>query len=250
MRETITVTGMVLSASPIGEYDRRIVLLTKERGKIAAFARGARKPNSSLLLAVNPFSFGTFLLYEGKNSYNMMQAEIENYFSELRTDVEAAYYGFYFLDMAGYYAREGNDETELLKLLYQTMRALASKIIPNRLIRYIFELKAVTINGEGPQVFQCIRCGSTDRSVVFSPEAGGLVCEACAPMVRDSIRLDTSTLYTLQYIVSSPVEKLYTFLVKEEVLEKLGRITGKYLEMHLDKHFKSLEILELLVKSG
>lgn len=115
----ITVTGMVLAQTSIGEYDRRVVILSKERGKIAAFARGARRPNSALVGVTSPFSFGQFTVYEGRTSYTLVSASISNYFEELRTDVEGAYYGFYFMDLANYYAREANDETLLLKLLYQ-----------------------------------------------------------------------------------------------------------------------------------
>ena len=84
MSQEIKVTGMVLQAGNIGEYDKRIVLLTKERGRISAFARGAKKATSQYAAACQPFTFGEFSLYEGKNSFNLMWAGVENYFDTLK----------------------------------------------------------------------------------------------------------------------------------------------------------------------
>lgn len=158
-----------------------------------------------------------------------------------------AYYGFYFLEFAGYYTKEANDEREMLKLLYQTLRALSNPHIPNRLIRYIFELKALCVNGQAPQVFQCVNCGALDRSCVFSAVRGGLVCSECSREVIDGIMLDDSTLYSMQFIESSTIEKLYTFTVTERVLDQLEKVMKRLMEVYVDKKFKSLEILETLL---
>lgn len=246
MSQLVTVTGMVISASPIGEYDKRVVILTKEKGKLSAFAKGARRPTSPLAGVTAPCAFGTFILYEGRTSNTIHSAEISNYFAELRMDVEAAYYAFYFLEFADYYTREANDEREMLKLLYQTMRVLTKRTVPLPLVRYIFELKAVSINGEGPQVFQCISCGSRERPCVFSVKKGGLVCSECDRDVMDGMKLNTSTLYAMQYVVSSTIEKLYTFILSEEVMREFGKVMERYLDVYVDKRFKSLEILEQL----
>lgn len=242
----IILTGMVLSATPIGEYDRRVVILTKEQGKISAFAKGARRPNSHLVGAVNPFTFGKFTVYQGRNSYTIQSVEVTNYFSELREDIVGAYYGFYFLEFANYYTRENNDERNMLKLLYQSMRALTNKHIPDRLVRCVFELKTYYIMGEGPEIFQCVVCGDRERPKIFSVRKGGLICDECRSGVIDGIRLEQSTLYSMQYIKSTEIEKLYTFNVTDKVLKQLMKILDRYRDIYVDHRFKSLEILETL----
>lgn len=215
MQEYIQVTGMIIKAEPIGEYDKRIVMLTREKGKISAFAKGARKQGSRLLAATNPFSFGEFKLYAGRSSYNITEAAISNYFEGLREDYEGAYYGMYFLELMDYYTRENNDEKEMLGLLYQSLRALLHTGLSNRLVRCIFELKAMVLNGEFPGM----------------------------PSGRD---WNPSTEYAVDYIVNAGIGKLYTFTVTPEVLGQLREIADDYRVRYLDRTFKSLEIVDNL----
>ncbi|MGN0373433.1 MAG: DNA repair protein RecO [Enterocloster sp.] len=214
MRETVSLTGMVLISAPSGEYDRRLVLLTRERGKITAFAHGVRRPGNSLMAASRPFSFGTFVLYEGRTAYNLQSAQITNYFDELTSDMEGACYGAYFLEMASYFSRENMDGTELLKLLYQSLRALGKPALPNRLVRRIFELKAMVINGE------------------YTEEPPSAVSQSCT--------------YAWEYVVCSPVQSLYNFVLKEEVLREFETEVEKSRRRFIHYEFRSLEILQML----
>lgn len=239
----IKVTGMVLGTMPVGEYDKRIVLLTKERGKITAFAKGARKQNSALLACTQPFAFGEFMIYEGRSSYSIMSANISNYFIELREEIDAIGYGLYFLELAEYLTTENTEEGETLKLLYQTLRAMIKKTISYELIRYIYELRILTIHGEAPQVFQCVKCDVTEKLKVFHPQTGGLLCVNCCKGKKTYISVCSSTIYTMQYIITSTLEKLYTFIVSKEVLEELHQCMNQYYKVRIGREFKSLEML-------
>lgn len=241
---------MILSVKPVGDYDKRIVILTKEKGKISAFAKNARRQNNQLMGVTNPFVSAEFVLYEGRTSYNLLQANVFQYFMELSNDYESAYYGFYFAEITEYYTKEFNDEKDMLALLYATLLALTKGKIPKELIRCIFELKTMVINGEYPDVFHCVQCGSEESLVSFSSLNHGMLCGKCLHKAADAIMIGNSTLYTLQFIVTSSVEKLYTFTVSETVLKDLKKIMKQYMNMYVDKKFKSLEILELCAKAN
>ena len=244
MREIISVTGMVIRASAFGESDKRLVLLTRERGKITVFSRGCKRPGNVLMAASRPFVFGTFFLVEGRDAYNLQRAEVKNYFETIAADMEAACYGSYFLEVADYYSRENLDGTEMLKLLYQSLRALLNERIPDRLVKIIYELKAMAINGEAPQVFSCTCCRGEERPWRFSMMRRGVLCEECAKKQGDGLFVSEAAVYTMQYIISSTVEKLYTFHVSDTVLKELEELMELFYRVTIDKKMKSLEILK------
>lgn len=244
--DAVSMTGMVLSAMPVGDYDKRLVILTKERGRITAFAKGARRQNSALLACSQPFSFGEFFVYESRSSFRIVSVNIQNYFAELREDISSVYYGLYFCELADYLTQENMDGTMILKLLYQSFRALIKKSIDPRLIRYIFELKIIALNGEAPQVFECIGCGSTQELEWFSPSAPGVLCSQCRKHAADGRRIQPTTIYTMQYILATDVVKLYSFTVTNEVLWELSKCMDQYRRMVIEKDMKSLELLDIL----
>ena len=213
MSQKMVLTGMVLSSAPAGDYDRRVVLLTKEAGKIAVFARGSRRQNSPLLAASSPFCFGTFTVYEGRTAYTLVSAEISQYFEQVKADFEATCYGCYFMEFADYYTQENLDASMMLNLLYASLLALGRESLPDRLVRYVFEIRLMVINGEYPQDL------AEDEAL---PEA-----------VR----------YTLYYAIHAPLQKLYTFVVRNEVLENIAKLQDQIRERYVDRRFHSLELL-------
>ena len=217
---TTTVKGMVISSMPIGEYDRRLEILTDSLGRISAFARGARKPQSSLVSVSRVFAFGEFDLYEGKSAYSLNAARISNYFEELSNNVDITYFGFYFLEVAKYFSRENINALDMLKLLYQSLRALSVEPIDNRLVKAIYELKMLDING---------------------------FCNIDKELER--VNVMEATEYALRFVVLNPIEKLYTFKLTQECLLEFQDIVRTIFKKIVDKSFNSEEMIAGILES-
>ena len=244
MDHDLVLHGFVLSAMPIGENDKRIVLLTKERGKLSAFSRGARRANSPLLAGSVPMTYGRFYVYEGRSSYTVHRIEVENFFDDIKNDLSRVAYGSFFMEMAEYYGLEGADEEERMALLYQSLRALASENFPDRLVRSVYELKTMAINGDYPNVFGCIVCGRHDNLKGFSMEKRGLMCGEHADTT--STPIDPSVLYAMQFIISTPPTKLFTFKLSPKVEEALYKLVTAYRRRYEEHKFKSETFIDML----
>jgi DNA repair protein RecO (recombination protein O) len=245
---------MVLTASPVKEYDKRIELLTKEYGRISAFVTGARKVNSILSACAIPFTFGTYQLYQGRSSYNVHSAQIKTYFSTIADDFDRLCYASYFAEMAQYFTRENVEAHGELLLLYVTCSALTKGKVSMPLIRTIYEMRMMQIQGEALEVFQCLKCGKKESGFPVYISKGGCLCPECVDhyfhadqshmtLKEKGFRLSGDALYALQYVLTAPLEKLYTFRVSREVEQELASFMKEYLNRYLHHSFRSLEFL-------
>lgn len=83
---TENVTAIVLRRWDVGEHDRRLSLLTKEKGKIYAVARGVRKAKSKNAGITEPLTVFQTSIAFGKNTNYVTQTQPVLSFSEIRKD--------------------------------------------------------------------------------------------------------------------------------------------------------------------
>lgn len=211
MQNFVTAKGIILKSLPAGEYDRRIVMLTTDMGKISAFAKGARKTGSPLLASTDVFCFGDYKMFAGKNSYSVCESNVINYFPEMRSDYEKSFLGMYFLEVVDYYGRENNDDKDMLKLLYQSLTALCKSDLSKEFIRGIFELKVIMINGEFP----------------------GLNVEENIPGLKSAI----------DYLYNTPADKVFSFKLSKEAENEFVKYAARTAAQTFDVRFNSLDLI-------
>lgn len=239
------LTGIVLSVRNLGENDKSLTVLTKERGKVQLTAQRARRQNSPLFTVSQPFVYAEFVVTYKRNYTYLNSAECRDTFGDFRDDFDAIMYATYFAEVAEYCTVEMQDERNILNLLYVTFQAIRRKKVPFSLMKSIFEYRILQYNGIGLQVSECIHCAKEKELHYLSFEKGGVLCDDCGQAGRDHPLNDT-VLYTLQYIASMPIPKLYSFILQPEIEVEVRWIIHRFFRIHMDYNFKSENMLDLL----
>lgn len=80
--------AIVIRSREYGEADRLLTLFSREQGKLEAIAKGVRKPKSTQRGGSQLFTYGDFLLYQGKSLDTISQAHPRESFSHLWDDFD------------------------------------------------------------------------------------------------------------------------------------------------------------------
>jgi DNA repair protein RecO (recombination protein O) len=179
--ERIRARAVVLSTVDYGEADRIATLLTEERGRLAAFAAGARKSRRRFAGALEPCTLLWAQLVQGRgDTWRLDGVEVIDAFAELRSDLARMARGAYAAELSRELCRDLQPHPELHALLCRFLAALARQGA-GALSMMRFELLALALAGLMPRLDRCCRCGAPPESkALFDPEHGGLLCPACA----------------------------------------------------------------------
>jgi DNA repair protein RecO (recombination protein O) len=248
-----TTDCIVLRRLEFSESDRILTLFSREHGKIAAIAKGARKPLSRFSGVSEVMTRAECQLGVGKSLDILSQAEIKNSFTGIRTDLVRMAHGLYLVDLVDHATEDRHPNPELFDLLSTALTALKAAAKPAMLARW-FEIRLLDNLGYFPDITSCVVCqrdlpGDFPPDLVYglSISHGGAVCpdDLNWDANSDHYVLNLGALAFLEHIAAADTPADSEKWQPEPDDHNQVRVAiRQYFRYRLERNLKSLEFLD------
>lgn len=172
--------AVVLKQMPIGETNRIITFYTRSAGKVAAVARGVRRPGSKFGGSLEILNHVQTSISRGRSLDNINECVVIDSFKNLREDLTAIAEGIYIAELVDTFGEDKSPNFRLFDILLETLSNLDNSEHREFWILW-FEFRLLHVSGFLPEFVNCVECrNSLDRSDhIFDPVSGGILCPAC-----------------------------------------------------------------------
>jgi len=231
--------ALVLSTLDYGESDRLVTLLTREHGKLTAFAAGARKSKRRFAGALEPYMRLSVQLVETRGStVRLDSADIVAGYYGARSDLALIARALYAVELCRELTREHEPHSELFELLEDYLRRLDAKEAgPTSLLA--FELAALANAGLMPRFDTCALCGNPPgERPRFDQAHGGAVCEPCSGRAREAIAIPVELLSGLRALQEGQRTPL-----SPELRARARGVLNVFIAHHLGRRLKSVDFM-------
>jgi len=254
MSNETRLKGLCIKASPLGEYDRLITILSEERGLSRFAVPGARKPKSSLASAA-PLTLLEIQIFGKKNLKTVRQLKIIKSYNGLGKSIECLAAAQAITELT--FLLVGNEDTQNnylstvlahLDRLYEYKTSYESDLkILAMSIQSLMHLLA--IGGLSLPIYYCCETGKPiqtpignwDWTCSFIPSEGFSIVED----TRSVINLNASEIALMQRLLfpDLPIKSNGELLGPKNVWGKILKILCIWIPSQLGKEISSLKIL-------
>jgi DNA repair protein RecO (recombination protein O) len=235
------VEAVVLRHLDWGEADRLLTLYTREKGKIRAVAKGARRLKSRKAGHLEPFTRVTLQLARGREMLIVTQADTLDAYLPLRDDLVRTGYAAYLLELLDRFTyEEGIAEPSLFCLLTDTLHRIAALPDAWLAVRY-YEVRLLDALGFRPQLFQCARCGAEIQAEdqFFSAAAGGVLCRKCGAGLPGVWEVTVDALKYLRHFQRSSFSEASRARPAGEIQREVETLMQQYFTFLLESELNS-----------
>lgn len=247
-----TSEALILRTYKLGEADRIVVFLTRDRGKKRGVAKGARRVRSRYMGALEPMTRAGVAYYERE------QRELVrlNYVEPSRSPMAATGRGGdaadaalgalghagYFAELIDEWAPEAHADERLYRLGSSMVDALAAGAPIERLARY-FEYWLLRLQGVYPGIKLCAGCGgSLQQGAVMPAREHVFICRGCGPS-GSGTPVSAEGMRFLAVSATVAPEGLGTLPLAPSSARQLETAHRRLMNLHLEKELKSARVL-------
>ncbi len=245
-----TTDGLIIKENNVGESDRVVQVLTRDKGLISAFVTGARKPKSKNAAATALLCYSHLTFTQTKDTYRITESETIDVFFELRSDIERLSLAQYICELCQVLVPFGVEGEDFLRLSLNSLHFIARGKIDLYSIKALTELRMMVIAGFMPDLIGCRKCGTDLQFPLWLDLSGGdMVCNQCKSAEAISghfAELDKTTFAAMRHIVYSDFGRLYSFSLPPQNSRYLSFVTERYLMAQTDRKFKTLDFFHSL----
>ncbi len=234
--------AIVLRTHKLGEADRIITLLSRERGKIRAVAKGVRRTKSKFGSRLEPFSRVDLLVHEGKNLDIITQAESLNaYGQDLANDYMRWTAGQTILETADRLtSEEGISSESQYLLLVGALRTLASAEHEASMVLDAYLLRSLSLAGYAPSLDACVTCGVLPDAPFFHIPSGGVLCGE--HRLPGSVAPKEEAIALLQSLMSG--DWPHADSTETAIRREVSGVVAAYTQWHLERSLRSLPMVD------
>lgn len=246
----LTTMGVVIGERAYGENDKFIDVFTKDYGIIEITVKGGRKLTSKNSASAALFTYSRFCVSNRGERYYLNSSEIQYSFYNLRLDIKKLALASYFAELLKYTVLSyDSDESYgiILKLFLNTLYYLEKDTLNIMLLKSVFEFRLLSEIGLIPNLIGCSICNVYSHpKMYFDIQAGKLYCSDCFSKGEDCniVSVNESTLSALRHISLSDLNILFNIKVSDRLLAELNKITDKYVIVHINRRFKTLDYFQ------
>lgn len=243
MREahSFRVEAIVLRHMDWGEADRLLVLYTRQKGKLRAVVRGARKMHSRKAGHVEPFSQVSLQLARAQGPMIVTDAEAIETFQNLKDDLLRTATASYVVELVERFTyEEASDNPGIFQLMLETLKRVAANADPWLGVRF-YEVRLLDLLGFRPQLFQCVNCHEEIKAEdqYFSPLQGGVLCPRCGKGLNGVWNISEEALKYLRHLQRSTYRESSRAHPTEAVRKEMEKVVQAYLTYLLERELNS-----------